>query len=148
MSKERPESRNKEEPSHEPFSTSAPSGDADDSEEAVQIDSNVDFLKAIEEEEASKRKEKRLSSGSRHIKRASMPSVSLSGTKSLLAGRFGDAFKRFEANTSGSEQRASSRSPVRGPNDLTPIAGSEATDGRSDDGNDLEDSQEIPPEMR
>ena len=148
MSRERPESRSKEELSHESFLTSAPTGDVDDSEEAVQIDSNVDFLKAIEEEEASKRKEKRLSSGSRHIKRASMPSVSLSGTKSLLAGRFGDAFKRFEANTSGSEHRDSSRSPVRGPNDLTPIAGSEATDGRSDDGNDLEESQEIPPEMR
>lgn len=148
MSRERPESRSKEELSHESFSTSAPTGDVDDSEEAVQIDSNVDFLKAIEEEEASKRKEKRLSSGSRHIKRASMPSVSLSGTKSLLAGRFGDAFKRFEANTSGSEQRNSSHSPVRGPNDLTPIAGSEATDGRSDDGNDMEESQEIPPEMR
>ena len=148
MSRERPESRGKEELFNESFSTSAPTGDADDSEEAVQIDSNVDFLKAIEEEEASKRKEKRISSGSKHIKRASMPSVSLSGTKSLLAGRFGDAFKRFEANTSGSEQRNSSRSPVRGPSDLTPIAGSEATDGRSDDGNDLEESQEIPPEMR
>lgn len=130
-----------------PLLTSALTGEADDGEEAVKIDSNVDFLKAMEEEDASKRKEKRISSGSRHIKRASMPSVSLSGTKSLLAGRFGEAFRRFETNTGAPEQRDSSRSPVRG-NDLTPIAGSEATDGRSDDGNALEESEEVPPEMR
>ena len=148
LSRERPTQRNDEEIPHESMMTSAPTGGADDGEDAVRIDSNVDFLKAMEEEEASKRKEKRLSSGSKHIKRASMPSVSLSGTKSLLAGRFGDAFKRFETNTSGSERRDSSHSPVRGVRDLTPIAGSEATDGRSDDGNDMEESQEIPPEMR
>ncbi len=127
---------------------SAPTGDIDDGEEAVRIDSNVAFLKAMEEEDASKRKEKRLSSGPRHIKRASMPSVSLSGTKNLLAGRFGDAFKRFETNGVGSERRDSSQSPVRGSSGLTPIAGSEATDGRSDDGHDMEESEEIPPEMR
>ena len=140
-----------EEIKHESFASpliSAPTGDADDVDEAIKIDSNVDFLKAMEEEDASKRKEKRLSSGSRHIKRASMPSVSLSGTKNLLAGRFGDAFKRFETNGVSPEPRDSSRSPERGGSELTPIAGSEATDGRSDDGHDLEESQEVPPEMR
>ena len=140
-----------EEPNQElvnaPLLTSALTGEADDGEEAIKIDSNVDFLKAMEEEDASKRKEKRISSGSRHIKRASMPSVSLSGTKSLLAGRFGEAFRRFETNTGAPEQREPSRSPVHG-NDLTPIAGSEATDDRSDDGYVLEESEEIPPEMR
>ena len=136
-----------QDPGNAPLLTSELTGEADDGEEAVKIDSNVDYLKAKEEEDASKRKEKRISSGSRHIKRASMPSVSLSGTKSLLAGRFGEAFRRFETNTGAPEQRDSSRSPVRG-NDLTPIAGSEATDGRSDDGSALEESEEIPPEMR
>ena len=131
---------------HTPLIT-AVTGDAD-GDEAIKIDSNVDFLKVMEEEEASKRKEKRLSSGSRHIKRASMPSVSLSGTKNLLTGRFGDAFKKFESNATGSDHRNTNHSPDRGANDLTPIAGSEATDGRSDDGNDLEESEEIPPEMR
>ena len=140
-----------EETNHEtvnaPLLTSALTGEADDAEEAIKIDSNVDFLKAMEEEDASKRKEKRISSGSRHIKRASMPSVSLSGTKSLLAGRFGEAFRRFETNTGAPEQRESSHSPVRA-NDLTPIAGSEATDDRSDDEHPFEESEEIPPEMR
>ncbi|KAK4693179.1 hypothetical protein P7C71_g4171, partial [Lecanoromycetidae sp. Uapishka_2] len=150
LSRERSNSRPIEEPNHEARSTlnltSHLTGEPDAEEEAVKIDSNVDFLKAKEEEDASKRKDKRLSSGSRHIKRASLPSVSLSGTKNMLAGRFGEAFKRFETNTNGDDRRDSSRSPDRGANELTPIAGSEATDGRSDDG--MEESQEVPPEMR
>ena len=116
--------------------------------ETPKITSNVDFLRAMEEEEPLKKKEKRLSSGSRHVKRASMPSISLSGTKSLLAGRFGDAFRRFETNTSSSDQRPRSPSPVRSGRELTPIAGSEATDDRSDDGRAMDESEEIPPEMR
>lgn len=131
----------------EPLTLAATGDLDDDQEEAVKIDSNVDYLKAMEEEEASKRKEKRLSSGSKHNKRSSMPSVSLSGTKSLLAGRFGEAFRKFETST-GPDRRDPSRSPVQGPSDLTPIAGSEATDGRSDDGNVLEESEEVPPEVR
>lgn len=128
--------------------TLADTHDSDDGEEAVKIDSNVEYLKAMEEGDTSKRKEKRLSSGSRHIKRASMPSVSLSGTKSLLAGRFGEAFRRFETSNDGSGQRKPSRSPSSGARELTPIAGSEATDGRSDDGNSFEETEEVPPEVR
>lgn len=148
LSRERPKSEeSNQESAKAPLLTSSLTGEVEDGEEAVKIDSNVDFLKAMEEEDASKRKEKRISSGSRHIKRASMPSVSLSGTKSLLAGRFGEAFRRFETNTGAPEQREPSHSPVP-KNDLTPIAGSEATDDRSDDEYALEESEEIPPEMR
>lgn len=120
----------------------------DNSIEASNISSNVDFLRAIEEQDPSRRRDKRLSSGSRHNKRASMPSISLSGTKSLLAGRFGDAFRRFETNPGGPGQRGRSPSPKRGESDLTPIAGSEATDGRSDDGYGLEETEPISPEIR
>ncbi|KAL8826380.1 MAG: hypothetical protein Q9191_003838 [Dirinaria sp. TL-2023a] len=119
-----------------------------DSEELEKIDSNVDFLKAMEEEEPSRRKEKRSSSGSKHAKRASMPSISLSGTKNLLTGRFGEAFRRFETNSNGAGARSPSSSPDRGLRELTPIAGSEATDGRSDDGQGLEETEEVPPEVR
>ena len=91
-------------------------------------------LKAMEEDDASKKKEKRLSSGSRHGKRSSLPSVSLTGTKNLLAGRFGEAFRRFESGNEESEQTEPIHSPVPGADSgLTPIAGSEATDGRSDE---------------
>ncbi|MCJ1432191.1 hypothetical protein MMC27_001547 [Xylographa pallens] len=116
--------------------------------EPAKIESNVEFLRAMEEEDPGKRKDKRSSSGSKHIKRASMPSISLSGTKSLLAGRFGEAFRRFETNTSGSNQRDRSPSVERHGSELTPIAGSEATDGRSDDGQVIEETEATPPEVR
>ena len=122
---------------------------SEDDTEPTKITSNVEFLKAMEEEDPNKRKDKRSSSGSKHSKRASMPSISLSGTKSLLAGRFGEAFRRFETNTSGSVQRDPSPSAAdRRTNDLTPIAGSEATDERSDDGQALEETIDAPPEVR
>ncbi|KAI4157312.1 MAG: hypothetical protein LQ342_008388 [Letrouitia transgressa] len=116
-------------------------------QEATKIDSNVDFLRAMEEEDPSKKREKRLSSGSKHVKRASMPSISLSGTKSLLAGRFGEAFRRFETNASDPGPPSPGLSPDRDGTFLTPIAGSEATDGRSDDGHVYEET-EVPPEVR
>lgn len=122
-------------------------GNSDFGTEPIKINSNVEFLRAMEEEVPTKRKEKRMSGGSRHVKRASMPAISLSSTKSLLAGRFGDAFRRFETNTSTSDQQPLSASPDRG-RELTPIAGSEATDGRSDDGYAMEETEQIPPEMR
>ena len=122
------------------------SDSSNDEGDLNKISSNVDFLRAMEEEDPDKRKEKRRSSGSRHIKRSSMPAISLSNTKSLLAGRFGDAFRRFEA--SNTKERAPSQSPDRRGRELTPIAGSEATDGRSDDGQVVEETQEIPPEVR
>lgn len=87
---------------------------------------------------------------SKHSKRSSLSS--LSGTKNILAGKFGDAFKRFEGNNNSSApQGAGGRtpSPLRelDRHDLTPIAGSEATDGRSDDGHGFGEP-ELTPEMR
>ena len=53
---------------------------------------------------------------------------------------------RFETNTpqSGDDPTEEFLNSA----DLTPIAGSEATDGRSDDGQVLEETEEMPPEMR
>ena len=131
-----------------PSDARVPKSAVDDSGEAPKIDSEVDFLKAMEEDDSGtvKRKEKCTSSGLKHGKRASLPSISLSGTKSLLAGRFGEAFRRFEANQgegaeSGILDNANS-------DHLTPIAGSEATDGRSDDGHIEHEAEDAPPEVR
>ncbi|KAI4286607.1 MAG: hypothetical protein L6R35_004138, partial [Caloplaca aegaea] len=129
----------------DPLST-AVTGSSDNGQEASKISSNVEFLKAMEEEDPSRRREKRLSSGSKHIKRASMPSISLSGTKNLLSGRFGEAFRRFETNTNDAGPPA--LSPDQEGCNLTPIAGSEATDGRSDDGQGLDEIESAPPELR
>ena len=121
-------------------------GDSQGGAEVTKISSNVDFLRAMEGEDSLSRK--RSISSSKHIKRSSMPSITLSGTKSLLAGRFGEAFRRFEGATSNSHEQVLSASPDRGPSELTPIAGSEATDGRSDDGHVLDEVEDVSPEVR
>lgn len=144
-----PENPHQNQPSVEKFSTgylqSGFPSNTDNGTEAGRISSNVDFLRAIEEQDPSKRKEKRLSSGSKHTKRSSLPSISLSGTKSLLAGRFGDAFRRFEGGGPGPR----GPSPSRTDRDLAPIVGSEQTDSRSDDGySALEETEAISPEVR
>ncbi|KAK6534218.1 hypothetical protein TWF281_005551 [Arthrobotrys megalospora] len=65
------------------------------------IESSVDFLRLLQQEsDASKggKPDKRLptstTSSSKHKK---TPSITLVGTKNMLAGRFGEAFRRFEA---------------------------------------------------
>ncbi|KAL8770198.1 MAG: hypothetical protein Q9209_004040 [Squamulea sp. 1 TL-2023] len=128
--------------------STAVTGESDNGQEGPKISSNVEFLKVMEEEEPSKRKEKRFSSGSKHIKRSSMPSISLSGTKNLFAGRFGEAFRRFETNTGDSSIPSPALSPDQEGYNLTPIAGSEATDGRSDDGQAYDETEPAPPEVR
>lgn len=113
--------------------------------EEANIASNVDFLRSMEESDSKKT--------SKQSKRSSLTSLS-SGTKNIFAGKFSDAFKRFEHSNSSSN---SAPPPARTPSplkslgrhhDLTPIAGSEATDGRSDDGQVLEETDDMTPEMR
>lgn len=105
-------------------------------DEDPNIESNVEFLRQMEDQDSSSRGHKsRGSISSNKTKRTSLPSMTLAGTKNLFVGKFGDAFKRFESNAAAPPQ---SRSPS--PDHdldarfLTPIAGSEATDDRSDDG--------------
>ncbi|KAH7159898.1 hypothetical protein B0J13DRAFT_115965 [Dactylonectria estremocensis] len=105
-------------------------------EDARVPSSDIDFLRSMEDSERAK-----------SSKRSSL--TSLSGNKNILAGKFGDAFKRFETNpplVSQGGRRTPSPSKDVGRRDLTPIAGSEATDGRSDDGHIDEDA--MTPEMR
>ncbi|KAL1961287.1 hypothetical protein VTO42DRAFT_15 [Malbranchea cinnamomea] len=113
------------------------------------ISSDVDFLRAKEEEEQNRKREKRMSgSGSKHVKRSSLSSLTISG-KGLLSGRFGEAFRRFESNSS-QDRKNDSPSPVnRAP--LTPITGSEVTELSDDDrglDNGLDNRDDISPEMR
>ncbi|CAI7637106.1 unnamed protein product [Penicillium manginii] len=64
----------------------------------ANISSDIDYLRAKEEEELNRKREKRSSSGAKHSKRGSLSSLSLSGGKNLFAGRFGEAFRRFESD--------------------------------------------------
>jgi AP2-associated kinase len=119
-------------------------------ESDTTITSDVDFLRAKEEEEKSWKGHKRNSSGSGsgHKKRGSLPSISLSGTKNLLSGRFGEAFRKFEGGNNGSSHRSRSPSPPQDRiNILTPIEGSEATD-LSDERHGFDETEDLSPEMR
>jgi len=130
--------------------TTVPTNDPESAaiESDTNIMSDIDFLRAKEEEEKEWKHHKRLSSGSRHGKRSSLPSISLSGTKNLLTGRFGDAFRKFEGGNHSSRQRSQSPSPsTEHINSLTPIAGSVATD-LSDDRHEFDEIEDVSPEMR
>ncbi|KAJ0118347.1 hypothetical protein J7T55_009130 [Diaporthe amygdali] len=104
----------------------------------MNIESNVDFLRSMEDTQPRK---------SLEGKRSSLSNL---GKKSIFAGKFGDAFKRFEGSQSEGPPPARTPSPFKAMDrrDLTPIAGSEATDGRSDDGQAPGDSEELTPAMR
>jgi AP2-associated kinase len=129
----------------------APEVSSDEEGPDDHIASDVDFLKSIESGDDATKKRSSLShrgsSGSKP-KRASIPSISLSGTKTILAGKFGDAFRRFES--SGSSAHPDARSETEHLNaPLSPIIGSErtGTSGRSDDIA-VEESDDLPPEIR
>ncbi|ODH38886.1 NAK/BIKE protein kinase [Paracoccidioides brasiliensis] len=122
-----------------------PRSEMDRDFERANISSDIDFLRSKEEEEMNRKREKRASSGSKHVKRSSLSSISLSGTKNLLAGRFGDAFRRFEHNAS-QDRTSRSPSPSNVNARLTPITGSEVTE-MSDDGNGF-NQDDISPEAR
>jgi len=112
------------------------------------IDSNVDFLRAMEAEADAQKPDKRLVTGGfvgKHVKRASMPSISL--PKNKLGGKFGDAFRRFERNTTGNVvDPARTPSPDANHSLMPAISGSQGT---SDGGDEWEvSSQEIPPEVK
>lgn len=152
-------------------SSSAVESSDDEGPENVGGGSNLSFLKDMESNHSRRR-----SSGKSH--RKGVPSISLSGTAKLVTGRFGDAFKKFEgggghgrqSGGSGDEEVHEShhRHGSHGhhghhrdshhsnnhhateylrPRVLTPIAGSVAT-GASDDVAPLEETEDLPPELR
>ncbi|CAN9305309.1 unnamed protein product [Alternaria alternata] len=118
----------------------------DDSEpEEKNVRSSVDFLRSIEQEEHG-HKHRRSSSHGKHGKRGSITNI--------VKGRFGDAFRRFESTKTPEHERDQ---PPMTPTDqfmdskggLTPIAGSEATGGLSDDDrSQIDETQDLPPEVR
>lgn len=119
-------------------------------ESDMNIASDISWLRAREEEERERKgHHKRLSSGSKHGKRTSLPHMALTGTKHILTGRFGDAFKKFEGGHGSptSEHQPRHSPALDGQRDLPTIPGSEATD-LSDDRVPLDETEDLSPEMR
>jgi AP2-associated kinase len=145
-------------PSLQRRTTSSAIDDSPVDPEEKNVRSSIDFLRAIEREEHPdhKHKHRRSSSQSKHAKRGSLSSLT-SNTKNIVKGRFGDAFRRFEQNKTPEHERDQPPltptdqliDPKRGNNTLTPIAGSEATGGLSDDDRSaIDETQDLPPEVR
>ncbi|GAB1197155.1 hypothetical protein APSETT444_006446 [Aspergillus pseudonomiae] len=107
----------------------------------ANISSDIDYLRA-REEESSRKKEKRYSGSSKHTKRSSLSTLSLSGTKTLFAGRFGDAFRRFEQ----SNPESKAQSPALEEPKQVMITSSELVEAPAE----LSDAEndDISPEMR
>ncbi|KAL7269793.1 Ark- serine/threonine protein kinase [Rhizina undulata] len=124
-------------------------GQSINSQRSEHIESNVDFLRAMETESDAAKPEKKATSGGfkgKHAKRASMPSISLPNAKSLLSGKFGDAFRRFERNNTGGYDTSRTPSPDMDRAIMPTITGSHTT---SEIGDDWEvSSQDVPPEMK
>jgi AP2-associated kinase len=119
-----------------------------DRESDRTISSDVDYLRAMEEEESNRKREKRSSGSHKHNKRGSLSTLSLSGGKNLFAGRFGDAFRRFEA---GNAEKSSSPLAEDAPRQGLIGASDSADEGLPpNDEITLEDADrdDISPEMR
>ncbi|KAG9573426.1 hypothetical protein KCU97_g15074, partial [Aureobasidium melanogenum] len=131
----------------------------------ANIESDAEYLRSLENNDGLSRRSSGKSAA--HNKRSSLSSFSLSGTKNMLSGRFGDAFKRFE-QTGGEEKTERSgrgsesgfRTPSPNPpmqtegNLLSPITGSETNETprrpevSKSDLDDLIETEDLPPEMR
>ncbi|EFX04248.1 serine/threonine-protein kinase [Grosmannia clavigera kw1407] len=115
-------------------------------DEAV-LESTVDYLRAMEDDN---KWDKNHHHGKHGNKRASM--TALSGTKSMLAGKFGDAFKRFETSTSSSSNAAPARTPSPlkqiDRQDGVGVSGGSGYDAYNESEKTPEDSDDMSPEMR
>ncbi|KAJ5938877.1 hypothetical protein N7466_002011 [Penicillium verhagenii] len=115
------------------------------------ISSDVDYLRVKEEEESNRKREKRASTGAKHSKRSSLSTLSFSGSKNLFAGRFGDAFRRFE---SSNPEKPTTPSTEEVPSQQF-ISSSESLDSPTDNFSPYQDDplddlerDDISPEMR
>ncbi|RHZ49114.1 putative serine/threonine protein kinase [Aspergillus thermomutatus] len=114
-----------------------------DMPDRANISSDVDFLRA-REEELNRKREKRYSGSHKHSKRTSLSTLSLSGTKTLFAGRFGDAFRRFEqSNPDKSPSPAAEEAAKPFPSVTTSEVPEYTADLSGDESN-----EDISPEMR
>lgn len=134
----------KEPPRSHPVQDTRNNGSQDDS----RISSDVQYLRTMEDEEATRKKHSRRGSGQKTPKRSSLP-MSLSNTKNILrSGKFGDALRLFESNNSRAPQDLLQSQAYRGDHLLSPITSSGPTDAHSDDDIAIEDTEDLSPEVR
>lgn len=111
----------------------------------ANITSDVDYLRAMEEQDAAKGH--RRSSSLRHLKHASMPGMYMHGKKNILSGRFGDTFKRFEAGRHSPRPPRSDSLPG-GDNEASPLADLQDFEPSKFDEEPIDETEDLPPEVR
>ncbi|EAW08142.1 putative serine/threonine protein kinase [Aspergillus clavatus NRRL 1] len=111
----------------------------------ANISSDVDFLRA-REEELNRKREKRYSGSTKHSKRSSLSTLSLSGTKTLFGGRFGDAFRRFEQSNQDKAPSPPAAEDAAKP--FPSVTASELAVESAAEVSDEENEEDISPEMR
>lgn len=117
----------------------------------ANIENDLDYLRSNEEADSSKRRHSR-QGASGHKKRSSIPSIA--NAKNIFAGRFGDAFKRFEHNPNEEKQPEDQRPRTPeaanyGEQSLSPIQGSEPTPSRyTETVPAFDEVEDVPPEVR
>lgn len=122
--------------------------ETDRDNDRANITSDIDYLRAKEEEEISRKRDKRGSGSSKHTKRTSLSTLSLSGTKTLFASRFGDAFRRFEAGNESKPQSPAPEDSSKQPLTVTASEVVEPTDEGTYVDDDDNEGDDISPEMR
>lgn len=117
----------------------------------ANIENDLDYLRSNEEADNAKRRHSKQGPAG-HKKRTSLPSIA--NAKNIFAGRFGDAFKRFEPNAEDSKKPEDQRPRTpeaqhrdEGSQSLSPIQGSEPTPSRYLD-TAFDETEDIPPEMK
>lgn len=112
--------------------------------------SSVDYLRSLETEGAlpARGSHRRSSSMFRHLKHASMPISS--GSKNMFGGKFGNAFRRFEAGGTGGRRTSSKEDEAVGQSKDRPVGSNDIPRSFSPSNNvlTLVETEELPPEMR
>ena len=115
----------------------------------ANIENDLDYLRSNEEADNGKRRHSK-QGPSGHKKRTSLPSIA--NAKNIFAGRFGDAFKRFEPSPEDGKKPEDLRprtpeAQYRDEASLSPIQGSEPTPSRYNDTT-FDEMEDLPPEMK
>lgn len=115
-----------------------PSQNRESGADDAPIPDDIDYLRSSEQGDRG--------SKTHHKKRSSLGQIG-SNAKSMLSGRFGDAFKRFESNEHKQGQGPMTPEALEvddGPQLLSPITGSEATASRHSD----MEEEDLPPDLK
>ena len=109
------------------------------------INSDIAFLRVIEDDDSAKKRSRQVETR-RSTKRSSLP-ASLSNTKNLLAGKFGDAFRKFEGNNAETQHHVKDINVERA-YEISHVESSDTVSGHVEIAINIDETEELVPEVR